>query len=277
MRRNVFMLMCLAPLVVASCRKPAEEPLTTSEASQALEEASISGEAASLTSGSIEIATSFTIGQAVEDAAKEIQGFVAAQMPCAKITLANATLDIEYGALPGNCTWKGLQYSGKHSITVARNEMGDIEVDHTWTDLSNGRVKVSGSADVTWSLAAQSRHVVHELTWTRLSDGKTATGSGDRTQGVLAGGLAEGFKEDGSRSWKGASGQWDLAISGVEVRWIDPVPQAGKLTLETPAGKTLTMTFTRVDTTTIKVTVASGEKSFSFDVKAVTAGMGADA
>lgn len=277
MRRKLFMALCLAPLVFSGCRKQAEEPLTTTEASQALEEASTSGEAASLTSGSIEIATSFTIGQAVESAAQEIKDFVTTQMPCAKITLTNATLDIEYGALPGNCTWKGLQYSGKHSITIARNDMGDVEVDHTWTDLSNGRLKVSGSASVTWSISAKSRHVAHELTWTRISDGKTATGSGDRTQTVLSGGLVEGFKEDGSRSWKGASGQWDLTISGVEVRWIDPVPQAGTLTLKTPAGKTLTMTFTRVDGTTIKVTIASGTKTFSLDVKAITADMGTGA
>src|SRR3954466_3086581 len=117
MRRKLFALICLVPLVILGCKKQEQEPLTTSEASQALEEEKVSGEASTLTSGSIEIATTFTIGQAVESAAQQIKDFVTTQMPCAKITLANATLDIEYGALPGNCTWKGLTYTGKHSIT----------------------------------------------------------------------------------------------------------------------------------------------------------------
>lgn len=277
MRNKRFAFVCLVPLVVLGCRKKDEAPLTTAEASQALDEASVSGEAANLISGSVEIATDFTIGQAVEDTAKQIQSFVASQLPCAEVKLTKATLDIEYGALPGKCEWKGLTYSGKHAITVARNEEGDVEVDHSWTDLSNGRVKVSGTANVTWSLNEQSRHVVHELTWTRLSDGLTATGSGDRTQTVLKGGLVEGFQEDGHRSWKGPSGQWDLAISDVEVRWVDPVPQAGSFTLSNPAGKTLSLSFTRVDATTIKVTVTNGDKSFSFDVKAITADTGSSA
>lgn len=277
MRRKLFALICLVPLALSGCKKENQEPLTTAEASQALEESSVSGEASTLTSGSIEIATNFTIGQAVEAAAQEIKDFVATQMPCAKITLANATLDIEYGALPGSCTWKGLTYSGKHSVTVARNDMGDIQVDHTWTKLSNGRVEVSGTANVTWSLSAKSRHVVHDLDWTRLSDNKTASGGGDRTQTVLEGGLLEGIKEDGHRSWKSAAGQWDLAINGVEVRWIDPVPQAGSFVLSTPAGKSMTMTFERKSPTTITVTVKSGDKSFTIDVNAITAEAGGDA
>ncbi len=277
MRRMLITALCFSGLLTLSgCRKDQqEESLTTAEASQALEEASVSGEAANVTSGSIEIATSFTIGQAVEAAAQEINTFVTAQMPCAEVILQGATLSIEYGKKAGNCTYKGLTYSGKHSVTVSRNDMGNVEVNHEWTDISNGRVKVSGTATVTWSAAEKSRHVVHELNWTRISDGLTATGSGDRTQTVLEGGLIEGIQIDGSRSWKSAKGQWDLAIAGVEIRWIDPVPQAGTYTLLTPAGKTLTMTFTRVDDATINVTVKNGAKSFDFDVKSIASGSGA--
>jgi hypothetical protein len=274
MRRIVYAFACLIPLALVGCKKPkpATEELTTAEASQALEEAKVEGEASNLTASSIEISTSFTIGQAVETAAAEIRDFVTAQLPCAKIDLTGATLSVEYGALPGNCIYKGLEYSGKHTISVARNEMGNVEVDHVWTDLSNGRVKVSGTATVTWSLEEKSRHVVHSLEWTRLSDGMTATGSGDRTQAVLAGGLAEGIQIDGSRSWESAKGKWDLGIDGVQIRWVDPVPQAGTYTLATPAGKALTMTFSRVDDATIKVTVKNGTKSFDFDVKRIDAG-----
>jgi hypothetical protein len=268
MRSTFFTFACLVPLVVlgvSGCKRD-QESLTSAEASQALEQASVSSEAANVTSGTIEIATSFTIGGAVEQAAGEIRDFVTTQLPCAKVEVAAATLTIEYGALPGSCTWKGLTYSGKHSITVAKNEMGGVEVDHEWTDLSNGRVKVSGTASVTWSFEDQSRRVVHDLGWTRLSDGLTASGSGDRTQTVLEGGLVEGIQIDGSRSWKSDRGQWDLGISGVQIRWVDPVPQAGTYTLSNPNGKTLTLTFARVNDVTITVTVMSGDKSFDFDV-----------
>jgi hypothetical protein len=268
MRRILYAFACLIPLTLVGCKKPkAQEELTTAEASQALEEAKVSGEASNLTASSIEISTSFTIGQAVEKAAGEIRDFIAAELPCAKIDLAGSTLSIEYGALPGDCSYKGLTYSGKHTISVAKNDSGDVEVNHVWTDLSNSRVKVSGTATVTWSLEEKSRHVVHDLEWTRIADGMTATGTGDRTQTALEGGLVEGIQIDGSRSWESAKGKWDLGITGVQIRWVDPVPQAGSYTLMTPAGKALTMTFSRVDDATIKVTIKNGEKSFDFDVK----------
>lgn len=273
MRRILYAFACLIPLSLVGCKKTGtQDELTTAEASQALEEAKVEGEASNLAASSIEISTSFTIGQAVETAAAEIRDFVTAQLPCAKIDLMGATLSVEYGALAGNCTYKGLTYSGKHTISVAKNDMGGVEVDHVWTDFSNGRVKVSGTATATWSFEDKSRHVVHTLDWTRISDGMTATGSGDRTQTVLEGGLGEGIQIDGSRSWESAKGKWDLGINGVQIRWVDPVPQAGTYTLATPAGKALTMTFSRVDDVTIKVTVGNGSKSFDFDVKRIDAG-----
>src|SRR5687768_15020842 len=147
--------------------------MTSQEALEAVDEASVSSEASSVMAGSIEIATDFTIGQAVENAAAEIRDFLGSQLPCAEVTLAGATLTVEYGANPGNCTYKGLTYTGSHAITVSKNEDSDVLVQHEWDELSNGRVSVSGTADVTWSLTDQSRRVVHELEWTRLKDGRT--------------------------------------------------------------------------------------------------------
>jgi hypothetical protein len=269
---------CLALLVTAaigtsiSCKKKEDESLTLGEASQALEESKLSTQAEMLVGDSVEIATNFTIGDAVEAAAQELQAFIESQLPCAAITLEGATLTVEYGALPGECLYNGHSFSGTHVITVTRNGEGDVEVDHEWINLSNGIVEVSGTANVTWSLSQGSRHVVHELDWTRLSDDKSATGSGDRTQTVLSGGLWQGIEINGSRAWDGEAGHWDLDIDGVEVRWIDPVPQSGSYTLTTPADKTLAMTFERVDTNTIHVTITNGEKDFGFDVSTLPAG-----
>lgn len=240
--------------------------LTRSEAAAALEEAELSSEAVALTSSSIEISTNFTIGEAVEDAAAELRSFVESQLPCAAITLEGNTLTTEYGANPGTCTYRGQTYGGVHQVSVMRNQMDDVIVEHSWMDFHNDRVSVSGHATVTWSFTEESRHVVHELTWTRLSDGRMGTGSGDRVQRPLDEGLLSGFSVDGTRQWEGESGTWDLAIENVEMRWVDPVPQSGRYVLTTPENKMLTLSFARSATSTITVTIASGARSYDIDV-----------
>jgi hypothetical protein len=240
--------------------------LTRGEAAEALEEAELSSEAVALTSGSIEIGTSFTIGDAVEDAAAELRSFVESQLPCAAVTLEGSTLTIEYGANPGSCVYQGRTYGGVHRIAVMRNQMDDVVVEHRWEDFHDERVSVTGTATVTWSASERSRHVRHELTWTRTSDGRTGTGSGDRLQRPLDEGLLSGFSVEGTRQWEGESGTWSLAIEAVEMRWVDPVPQAGRYVLTTPANKMATLSFSRVDETTIRVTIASGARSYDFDV-----------
>lgn len=260
-------------LVLTGCPKDEQdEPLTLAEAKEAVEETTLSNQAVSVVNGTVEITTNFTIGQAVEAAAQELRTFMETQLPCAEITLQSATLSIEYGALPGNCTYNGHTYSGTHSVTLSKNEEGGVLVQHTWDGISNGVVSVTGNADVTWSLQDKSRHVVHELTWTRLSDGRQGTGSGDRVQAALDGGILEGIRIDGTRTWEGESGRWETAINNVEMRWVDPVPQTGSYTLSTPFDKSMSMSFERVDEDTIKVTLSSGKRSFSFNVnKAGTA------
>lgn len=255
------------PIVLSACpRDKKEDALTFAEAKQAVEEATLASQAESLTSASVEITTDFTIGQAVEKAAEEIGNFVVSQLPCAEITLSAGNVTVNYGAKPGNCTYKGHTFSGTHSITV-KSADGVIDVHHEWMSFTNGVVTLNGTADVTWDFNAKSRDVVHTATWTRVSDGYTVTGSGNRKQIPLSGGVLEGIQVDGSRSWTTPRGNWDLAIDGVQMRWIDPVPQAGSYTLSTPFDKSLSLSFDRVDDLTIKVTVSGGGKSFSFNVK----------
>lgn len=242
--------------------------MTQAEAKAALEESTVDSQAAALTTSSVEIATNFTIGKAVNEAAAELRTFIQTQLPCAEITLVDAKLTVEYGAKPGECTYKGHKFTGKHSVTVAKND-DVIEVDHEWTDLSNGIVKVSGTAQVTWDFDDKTRRVEHDLTWTRLRDGKTGRGTGDRTQQPLAGGLAEGIQVDGSRTWTGPAGKWDLAIEGVQMRWQDPVPQAGTYRLASPKGRSLALSFERVDADSIEVTLQNDTKEFRFVVNSI--------
>lgn len=254
-------------LFLGGCPREKEESLTAAEARQALEEAALASEAESLTSSVVEISTNFSIGEAVEQAAMELGNFIESQLPCAEVTLEKGKISTDWGVKPGNCTYEGHTLSGSSSMTISRNDTGDVLVRHEWMDLTNGRVTLNGSADVTWSLAEGSRRVVHEARWTRNSDGKTGVGSGDRTQRTLDGGVLEGISVDGWRSWQGELGSWDLTIDNAEMRWIDPVPQSGKYTLGTPFNdKALSLSFRRIDANTIRVTVASGSRDFEFDV-----------
>jgi len=253
-------LLFAATLVLTSC----QQALTAEEAQQALEETALSSQALTVVGGTVEISTNFTIGKAVKQAAEELQKFITTQLPCAEITLIDNTLTVEYGAKSGNCTYYGQTYTGTHSITVTKNEQGDVVVDHQWTNLANQRMSVTGVATVTWSAASPNRHVVHELAWTRLSDNRQGVGSGDRVQQPLAGGWLEGIQVDGVRAWDGEAGHWDLDVDGVQMRWIDPVPQAGTYTLDTPFDKSADLQFERVDGDTIRVTISSGNREFSF-------------
>jgi hypothetical protein len=258
--------LCLLAIPFALSACPKEDALTASEAQESLEEASASSEAEGLTSATVDISTNFTIGEAVEQAATDLKAFIASQLPCAGIVLSGATLTVTYGANPGNCVYRGHTFSGVSAITVTKDDMNDVVVDHQWTKLSNGIVELNGTAHVTWSLADKTRHITHDLTWTHLASGRTGEGTGDRTEEPLAGGISVGFQVDGSRTWTGQKGTWDLGIDGVQMQWTDPVPQAGTYSLSTPYKKTVTMTFARVDADTIKVTVAGPQHDFSFNV-----------
>ncbi len=259
-------VLVLPLLVLTGCPKDREEPLTLGEATAALEQASDAGQAEGLTSASVDISTNFTIGQAVKDGAAELKTFIGTQLPCAEITLEDATLTVVYGAKPGVCTYRGHTFKGTHAIEIERNEDAMVQVHHEWTDFSNGVVTLDGTADVTWNLDDKTRRVQHESHWTNIKSGRTGTGSGDRLQSVLAGGITEGIQVDGARAWDGDKGHWDLAIDGVQMRWTDPVPQAGTYTLTTPFEKTVAMAFSRVDDDTIKVTVTGPKHEFTFNV-----------
>ncbi|MBM4361150.1 MAG: hypothetical protein FJ104_00600 [Deltaproteobacteria bacterium] len=251
-------------LTAAACRR--EEDFTSEEVAQALSELEADSQAGALAAEGVEIGTRFTIGGAVQEAAEELRAFVATQLPCASVALSGGQLRVEYGA-NGVCLYRGRPFSGTHVLEVSRNAAAEVRVEHQWIGLSNGRLQLDGTATATWNLADPARRVEHELVWTRLSDGRTGRGSGERVQRPLEGGLAEGFSEEGSRRWVGERGAWDLLIDGVEVRWVDPVPQAGRVVLDTPFDKSLDVEFTRRDESTIRVTFQGPRREFSLDVR----------
>ena len=261
-RPSSVLLATLLTTASSGCRI---DPLTRGEAQDALEESSIDSQASALTAASIEVSTDFTIGEAAASAARQIRAFVQSQLPCAEVTLQDHTLHIEHGAL-GACSFRGHNLRGSHSITVERNDADSVVVTHQWDGLTNGRIAVTGEAEVTWTLDDPSRRIVHDLTWTRLSDGREGRGLGDRTQRPLDGGLMEGFSVDGERSWDGPRGHWSLDLDGIEMRWVDPVPQAGTLSITTPKDKLITLEFERIDEDSIGVTASGGDRSIELAV-----------
>jgi hypothetical protein len=264
--KSLTAVLALPLLVLTACPREKDQPLTADEAMQALQQASDAGQAEGLTGASVHISTNFTIGQAVKESAAELGTFIGAQLPCAEVSLEDATLTVVYGAKPGNCTYHGHEFSGRHSISIQRNEDTSVQVHHEWSDFSNGTVLLDGTAHVTWNRLDETRRVQHESHWAHIASGRTGTGSGDRLQSVLAGGLAEGIQVDGSRTWDGDRGHWDLAIDGVQMRWNDPVPQSGSYTLTTPFAKSVGMSFDRIDDDTIRVTVAGPKRDYAFTV-----------
>jgi hypothetical protein len=272
MRSLRFVLALPLAFSLAGCpnNSSSSEPLTHAEAQSALEEAQASSAADSLASANVEISTTFTLGAGLTQAASEIAATIQSQLPCAEVTLADSTLTVDWGVNPGNCTYRGHTFTGTSSISVEKNADNQVLVHHEWTGLSNGVVTLDGHADVTWDFSAKTRHVVHHAEWTYLPTGRTGTGDGDRTQQPLPDGLDVGISVNGTRSWTGKDGRWDLAIDNVQWRWSDPVPQAGTYTLATPFGKSVTLSFERKSAASIGVTVSGARGSFSFTVLTAT-------
>jgi hypothetical protein len=187
---------------------------------------------------------------------------------CATVTRETDTVTVDFGDLADSCTYDGHTWGGVATLTVDKTE-GSIEVSHGFEALTNGKVTLDGTADVTWTGTADdpTRHVVHDVSWTD-EEGTERTGSGDRTQALIdpEQGLAGGIVVDGTRDWTTPKGDWHLDIDAVEMRGQDPVPQAGTYTLTTPRDKTLTLMFARVDDDTIAVTangIRGGTKTWN--------------
>lgn len=267
-------VLCLLPALVAltGClRQPDGQGLTGTEAAQTKDELQVASTSQAMVTKTIEITTNFTIGQAVQNAAQELKSFMQSQWACANTQISGNTITIQYG-VNGSCPFNGYQsITGTQTITITQNDTTEVIVDHTWTKLSNGQVELDGTAHVTWNLADPSRHVQHDVTWTHLATGRIGHGTGDRIQKPLNGDLSVGFTESGERTWDtklvdGTSRHWHLVIDSLEMRWQDPLPQAGSLTLDTPWDKTIMATFSRVDANTIHLELSAPKGSIGFDV-----------
>jgi hypothetical protein len=230
----------------------------------AIDESVATGQAEAVQQDIIEITTSFTLGDAVEGALAGIRAFVESQAGCAVVTpTGERGLTIDFGDLADDCTYKGRHYGGVLTVEVEAGE-GSTVVTHTATGFTNGTLTLDGSAVVTWT--ADSRQVVTDLTFDRA--GEITEVEGDRTQRLLdaAAGLTGGIVVDGTRAWHSERGDFTLEIDEVELRAVDPVPQAGSYHLTLPSGSSATLEFSRVDADTIEVRIDGPRRDRVFHV-----------
>lgn len=273
-----MLVVAALPLALAGCL---EEGFTWGEAQVVVDEAKLTTETQALTGDvvevtTIEVNTDFQIGQAIEDAVTAIAENVAAQIQCAIVTIDGTTVEIDFGPVDEDCAGARKHYGGVVRVTVDVIDDAHVEVHHTWEGLTNGRVTiVTGSADVSWDFDALTRTVDHEINWQIVGEeDRIVHATGHRVQSPLDTelGVFEGIEIEGERHWDTEAGDWDLDIDAVEIRWIDPVPQAGQHVITTPftdrAGqrKALTIDYVRVDEDTIKVTLTGPVRTFEFNV-----------
>jgi hypothetical protein len=235
------------------------------EMREALEEVVIAGQGEAVEDQILEITTDFTLGEAAQTIAGKLRDALQSQIPCSTITVVDNTVTMDFGGLDDTCVYNGQTFAGIITLEISYDTDGNKAlVDHTYQALSNGTVTLNGSKRVTWD--EKSRHVVSDLKVAR--DGQSVHHTSDRVMTLLdpAAGLVGGIVINGERQWTNIKGDWDLGIDGVELRWIDPVPQAGSYTLGTPKGKTIELSFSRIDADTIAVTLGSGGRERTFHV-----------
>lgn len=247
--------LCLLPLV--ACEPTA---MTRLEALQALDQVNQSSRGEAATGDVIEVSTDVTIGDALADAAARIADFWESQAPCTEVTVEGAKVTLDYGTLDDACTFEGHTYAGINTVEVVATTPGQLQVDHSWSGFTNGDVTVDGEAVVTWTGDDATRRVETAHTWSD-TEGVTVDVVGDHVQGPLDGeapgwaGWLGGIWMDGAREWTGDDGTYTLDMTDLELRWIDPAPQAGSLTVTNPDGKSLDVIYERIDDDTIQATL----------------------
>jgi len=234
---------------------------TAAQMRQAMDEIVLTGEAQGLEDGIVEITTSFTLGDGLESILTEVRAFAESQVPCSSVESPEpGVLVIDFGTLEDACQYRGKTYAGVATVQWSLTDDAVI-VQHTYEGITNGRVTLEGDATVTWQ--DRSRRVETDLSFE--GEGGTLDVSSDRTQ-TLIGELGDGIRVVGTRDWTSARGSWALDIDDVEMRAVDPVPQAGAYTLTTPDDHVLGLAFERIDADTIEVSMTGGRRDHVFHV-----------
>ena len=253
-------------IALGTACQPAE--MTGAEVLEALAEVGASARGEQATTEPIELSTDFTIGAALDAAADELAAFWESQEPCTDVTWSGTEVTVDYGGLDDTCTYNGNTFGGIAFIDIGSTEASGLQVDHTWTGITNGDVTVDGGATVTWTDANTFREVTTDHTWTDVKDGTVVDVQGQHTLTWIddTNKALGGVVLDGDRSWQSESGDWHLDMNDLELRLQDPVAQAGTLSVLSPNGKSLDMVHERIDEDTIRVTLEGTRRTWVYDI-----------
>ncbi|MCA9720395.1 MAG: hypothetical protein H6713_41585 [Myxococcales bacterium] len=237
--------------------------VSNAELREALVELVADGQVMAFENEIVELTTSFTIGDGVAAVAEEIRAFVESQLPCSTVTVEGAHLELDFGELGDACEYNGHTFAGVIELDLT-GDADSITVDHMFTGVTNGEVTLDGAKQVVWT--TKSRAIATDYAW--KTDERAVEGTSERVQTLLDpdAGVRGGIEINGARQWTGESGDWELSIDGVEIRWMDPIPQAGQYTLTIPRGNQLSLSFTRIDEDTIEAVIAVGARTRVFHV-----------
>ncbi len=162
---------------------------------QAMDEIALTGQAAGLENGIVEITTSFTIGDGVEAMLEEVRNFAQSQVACSSVESPQpGMLVIDFGELGDACQYRGKTYAGVVTVTWELSDDAVI-VEHDYDGITDGIVTLQGQSTVTWADA--SRRVETDVTFE--NDRTSIEVESDRTQ-TLLGGLGDGIKVVGTRA-----------------------------------------------------------------------------
>ena len=247
------------------------DELDQTELRVALEEAVETGQVQQLENGVIEITTDFTIGDGIEQVRQHIEDVLAACGSTQVSAMDDVTVLVDFGPAATPCMHAGKLYSGQVELVISIAD-DSIDVAHTYRDLSNGTYTLNGTQDVSWTGNAfdvgsvVERHIVSDLSWNGPRG--FVEHQAERTMTFMdwLTGPTQRIRIDGEHRWQRAGDEWRLDVDEVELRLIDPVPQAGSYVLELPSGKQAGLHFARVDEHTIAVTVTGGRRDHVFHV-----------
>ena len=170
-------------------------------------------------------------------------------------------------AADATCSFSGRTYVG--AITIAAEEVdGVITIAHAY-DLESEDGEASMLGTTTIVATDDEHHFASEVEVSRR--GRTRVMSGERTEVPLdpTVGFDGGTRVDGSRTMESERGTRTQTLSGLEFFGDELVPQAGTISME-GGRRSISMSFSRVDDSTVQATVEGRRGEFVATVDAET-------
>lgn len=197
-----------------------------------------------------ELGSNFPTHQTVDMTAQRIAEFVEKQVPCAAVTVSDATVTVKYGVHQGSCSFRGNELAGTHTMTVVQNDASKAVVKHAW----------DGNGEREATVIVQGSGLERSVSY---------WDNGDHSWVVRPLPTGTGYLLDEPTS--GCEEYCGGDFVRAEFRWGEPVPQSGTYTswlrpTGNGGGVDLTMEFERLDETTIEAAVTANGETKLFHV-----------